>query len=124
MHARLPPSVLRESLTSARSNECCENNFLSSRLRSSALQWISGNLSTRLIRCTDQADIHERLSAAIALVKTLMPEVEVGILSTAEASFRCHGLEFARARLSAKPGDFRSTPEIVFGTGPSERVLD
>ena len=83
-----------------------------------------GNISTRLIRCTDQADIHERLSAAIALVKTLMPEVEVGILSTAEASFRCHGLEFARARLSAKPGDFRSTPEIVFGTGPSERVLD
>jgi hypothetical protein len=33
-------------------------------------------------------------------------------------------LEFARARLSAQPGNFRSVPEIVFGAGPSERVLE
>src|SRR6266404_4134791 len=53
-----------------------------------------------------------------------MPEVEVGVISPAEISFRCHGLEFARSRLTAKPGDFRSAPEIVFGAGPAERVLD
>ena len=53
-----------------------------------------------------------------------MPEVEVGVISPAEISFRCHGLEFARSRLSAKPGDFRSVPEIIFGAGPAERVLD
>ncbi len=83
-----------------------------------------GNISTRLIRCHDEKEIRTRFSAQIALVKTLMPEIEVGILSPAEVSFRCHGLEFARARLSAKPGNFRSGPEIVFGTGPGERVLD
>ena len=60
----------------------------------------------------------------MALVKALMPEVEVGIVSPAEVAFRCHGLEFARARLSAKPGNFRSEPEIVFGAGPGEHVLD
>jgi len=83
-----------------------------------------GNISTRLVHCPDETQIHTRFSAPVALVKTLMPEVEVGIPSPAEVSFRCHGLEFARARLSAKPGDFRSAPEIVFGTGPGERVLD
>jgi hypothetical protein len=83
-----------------------------------------GNISTRLVRCPDETEIYERFSAPIALVKTLMPEVEIGIVSSVEVSFRWHGLEFARARLSAKPGDFRSAPEIVFGTGPGERVLD
>jgi len=83
-----------------------------------------GNISTRLVHCPDESEIHARFSAPVALVKTLMPEVEVGIVSPAEVSFRCHGLEFARARLSAKPGNFRSAPEIVFGAGPSERVLD
>jgi hypothetical protein len=83
-----------------------------------------GNISTRLVRCADETDLHVRFSAPIALIRTLMPEVEVGVLSTAEVSFRCHGLEFARARLSAKPGQFLSEPEIVFGVGSSERVLD
>lgn len=83
-----------------------------------------GNVCTRLVHCLDETEVHARFSAPIALVKTLMPEVEVGNISTAEISFRCHGLEFARARLSAKPGDFHSSPEIVFGAGPAERVLD
>ena len=83
-----------------------------------------GNISTRLVHCPDETEIYERFSAPIALVKTLMPEVEIGIASSAEVSFRCRGLEFARARLSAKPGDFGSGPEIVFGTGPGERALD
>ncbi len=83
-----------------------------------------GNVLTRLVRCTNDADVQARFAEPIALIRTLMPEAEVGVISPAEISFRCHGLEFARARLSAKPGDFRSTPEIVFGTGPAERVLD
>ncbi len=83
-----------------------------------------GNVSTRLVRCPDDADIQARFAEPVALVQTLMPEAEVGVISPAEISFRCHGLEFARSRLSAKPGDFRSVPEIVFGAGPAERVLD
>src|SRR5207248_6564992 len=83
-----------------------------------------GNVSTRLVRCPEETEVLARFAASIALVKTLMPEVEVGTVSTAEISFRCHGLEFARARLTAKPASFRSEPEIVFGAGPGERVLD
>jgi hypothetical protein len=83
-----------------------------------------GNISTRLVRCPEETEIVARFASPVALVKGLMPEAEVGMVSMAEVSFRCHGLEFARARLSAKPGSFRSEPEIVFGTGPGERVLD
>jgi hypothetical protein len=83
-----------------------------------------GNVSTRLVRCPQEAEALARFAAPVALVKTLMPEVEVGIVSPAEISFRCHGLEFARSRFLAKPGNFHSEPEIVFGAGPGERVLD
>lgn len=83
-----------------------------------------GNVSTRLVRCLEDTEILARFAAPVALIKALMPEAEVGMVSPAEVSFRCHGLEFARARLSAKPGNFRSEPEIVFGAGPGERVLD
>lgn len=83
-----------------------------------------GNISTRLIRCPDESDVYARFAGPIALVKTLISKVEVGILSCAEIAFRHHGLEFARARLSAEPGQFRSEPEIVFGIGAAERVLD
>jgi hypothetical protein len=83
-----------------------------------------GNVSTRLVRCPDETEILARFAAPVALVEALMPEVEVGVVSPAEVSFRCHGLEFARARLTGKPAGFRSEPEIVFGAGPGERVLD
>jgi hypothetical protein len=83
-----------------------------------------GNVSTRLVRCPDETEILARFAAPVALVEALMPEVEVGVVSPAEVSFRCHGLEFARARLTAKTAGFRSEPEIVFGAGPGERVLD
>jgi hypothetical protein len=83
-----------------------------------------GNVSTRLVRCPDETEILARFAVPVAVVKALMPEVEVGTVSAAEISFRCHGLEFARARLTAKPASFRSEPEIVFGAGPGERVLD
>ena len=39
-------------------------------------------------------------------------------------AFRWRGLEFARARLGAEPGTFRSTQEIVFGVGAEERILE
>jgi hypothetical protein len=83
-----------------------------------------GNISTRLTRCSDELDLQTRFAEPIALIRSLMPETEVGSVSAAEVSFRCHGLEFARARLTAAPGRFRSIPEIVFGVGPEERVLD
>lgn len=83
-----------------------------------------GNVSTRLVRCPEETEILARFAAAVALVKALIPEVEVGVVPPAEVSFRCHGLEFARARLNAKTAGFRSEPEIVFGAGPGERVLD
>ena len=84
----------------------------------------NGNISTRLIRCADESEIEGRFAEPIALVRTLMPEAETAHLSSAEVAFRCHGLEFARARLTAKPGNFRSEPEIVFGLDAEERVLD
>lgn len=55
------------------------------------------------MRCYDEADAHERFADAIALVQALMPEVEISVLSQTEISFRCYGLEFTRARLSANP---------------------
>jgi hypothetical protein len=53
-----------------------------------------------------------------------MPEAEVATLSAGEIAFRCHGLEFAKARLTHEPRSFRSTTEIVFGLGAEERTLD
>lgn len=82
-----------------------------------------GNISTRLLRYVEEHEIYARFSSAIALVKTIMSEVEVAALSSAEVAFRRYGLEFARARLSAKPGEFNSATEIVFGAGARERVL-
>jgi hypothetical protein len=52
-----------------------------------------------------------------------MAEAEITVLSAGEIAFRCHGLEFARARLAHQPGSLRSVPEIVFGVGAAERVL-
>lgn len=83
-----------------------------------------GNIATRLVRCCDDADTQARFGGPIALVRGMMAEVDVAVLSPVEIGFRCHGLEFARARLSAEPGKFNSVPELVFGSGPAQRVLD
>ena len=82
-----------------------------------------GNVSTRLVRCSDEDEIHTRFGGPISLVRGLMSEVEIAAITPAEISFRCHGLEFARARLS-EPGQSLSVPELVFGAGPCERILD
>jgi hypothetical protein len=46
------------------------------------------------------------------------------VLSPALISFRCHGLEFAQARIAHDPRTFQSAQEIAFGVGPEERVLN
>ncbi len=83
-----------------------------------------GNLETRLVQWADPASVRRRFGDSVARVHQMMPEAEVVALSAGELAFRCHGLEFARARLAHEPGSFRSTSEIVFGLGAEERVLD
>jgi len=82
-----------------------------------------GNIQTRLVQRTDEAATQERFANAIHYVRQLMPETEVAILSPAEIAFRCHGLEFARARLAHQGDSLRPRPEIVFGVGAGERAL-
>jgi len=82
-----------------------------------------GNVRTRLVHCADGAAAGERFREAIDQVRELMPEAEIAVVSAAEIAFRCHGLEFARARVAHQPGSLRSVPEIVFGVGAAERVL-
>jgi hypothetical protein len=82
-----------------------------------------GNIRTRLLHWTDEAEAGERFAEAIRQVRELMPEAETAVISPAEIAFRCHGLEFAKARLAHHLGSLRSTPEIVFGVGADERVL-
>jgi hypothetical protein len=82
-----------------------------------------GNLATRLVHSTNESATLARFAPAISQVRKLMSEAEVAILSPAEIAFRCHGLEFARARLAHEPGSFQSTPEIVFGVGAQETIL-
>ena len=82
-----------------------------------------GNVATRLVHSTDELAAQERFAAAILRVHDLMPEAEIATLSPAEIVFRCHGLEFARARLAHQPGSFHSTSELVFGVGAQERIL-
>ncbi len=82
-----------------------------------------GNVRTRLVHWTDEAEAMERFAEAIGRIRELMPEAEVAVISPAEIAFRCHGLEFAKARLAHHLGSLRSTPEVVFGVGADERVL-
>jgi hypothetical protein len=82
-----------------------------------------GNVDTRLVHATDETAAYERFAQAIGQIRELMTEVQIAVLSSAEIAFRCHGLEFARARLTHEPGSFCSTTEVVFGIGPEERVL-
>ena len=82
-----------------------------------------GNVRTRLVHWTDEAQARERFAAAINRVLELMPEAEMAIVSPAEIAFRCNGLAFAKARLTHQPGTLCPTAEIVFGVGADERVL-
>ncbi|HSS99475.1 MAG TPA: hypothetical protein VLK33_20710, partial [Terriglobales bacterium] len=83
-----------------------------------------GNLRTRLVHYADLNSVRNRFAPEIARTLDLMPEAEVAVLSAGEIAFRCHGLEFAKARLACQPGSFRNNTEIVFGLGAEERSLD
>jgi len=83
-----------------------------------------GNIATRLVRCLDEIDLQSRFAEPLELVRSLMPEAKTSAVSSAEMSFRYHGLEFAQARLSANGGAFHNKCELVFGIGTEERVLD
>lgn len=83
-----------------------------------------GNLATRLVQATDEDATRARFAASTARIREILPEVQVVALSAGSVSFRCHGLEFAQARISHDPRNFESTEEIAFGLGLEERVLD
>lgn len=82
-----------------------------------------GNVATRLVHVPDESAARERFASAIDQIQGLISEVEVAIVSPAEIAFRCHGLEFARARIAHEPGSFRSKTEVVFGLGAQETIL-
>jgi hypothetical protein len=82
-----------------------------------------GNVATRLVHSPNEAATYERFRESIQRIKEQMSEAEIAVLSPAEIAFRCHGLEFARARLAHDPDSFQSTTEIVFGLGAAEKIL-
>jgi hypothetical protein len=86
-----------------------------------------GNIATRLTPFVDPAAAREKFTGAIKTVLELLgaeraPATELNLLSVNELGFRLHGLEFARARLLPTSGS--RAPEIVFGTGANETLLD
>jgi hypothetical protein len=83
-----------------------------------------GNLATRLVHSIDEGLARERFTDSIARIRAILPQSEVVVLSPALISFRCHGLEFAQARIAHDPRTFQSAQEIAFGVGPEERVLN
>ncbi len=82
-----------------------------------------GNLATRLVHSIDTAASRIRFAQSVARIRQILPLAEVVALSTAEISFRCHGLEFAQARMAHDPLTFQSNEEVIFGVGAEERVL-
>ncbi len=101
--------------------------------RSEAVEEISardaGNFSTRLVQAPDYARARERFAQEIELVRRILPAVEVEIVSAAEVSFRCHGLEFARAAVREVTSSFRTEPQLLFtdfegASGAAEAVVN
>ncbi|HEY6970401.1 MAG TPA: hypothetical protein VJA94_14425 [Candidatus Angelobacter sp.] len=81
------------------------------------------DLESYLQRRPDPAKAHSQFADIIARVKAIAPNAEVAVSSPAEISFRLNGLEFARARLTAQPGSFKTAQQIVFGAAGLEAVL-
>jgi hypothetical protein len=80
-----------------------------------------GNLDTRLARLSDDSITLERFADAIAQVRAVLPDADIEVLSPGEISFRCRGLEFARARMATE-SSFRGHPELFCGTGAHETL--
>jgi hypothetical protein len=83
----------------------------------------TGNINTRLVRCPDHEQTRSRFQTAISRVLAEVPNCDVAVLSPTEVSFRLHGLEFAKARLTNLPGSFEVTEEFVFGVGGFQAPL-
>lgn len=83
-----------------------------------------GNVRTRLVHHPDNETIFRRFGGPIALVRSIMSEAEIAVLSPVEIAFRRYGLEFARSRLTSAPGNFNGVPELLFGAGAGQRKLD
>jgi len=83
-----------------------------------------GNLATRMTRAVDEARALERFRGSINRIRGILPQTEIVVLSPAEVSFRCCGLEFAQARIAHDPRNFQLAEEIVFGVGAEARALD
>jgi len=88
-----------------------------------------GNLEIQLAHAFDPEAALERSAVAIDQMRSLLgPELlaqtEIRPRGATEVGFSLHGLEFARSRHRIAPGSFARKDEIVFGTGPSETLLD
>ena len=82
-----------------------------------------GNIPTRLVRCPDAVHVRERFAESAELISATVPEADAVVLSSAELSFRLHGLEFARACIANTGEGFTRCEEIIFGTGSHETLL-
>lgn len=83
-----------------------------------------GNIDTRLVRCPDPEQIRARFSGIVGKLLAMAPQADIASLSPTELSFRWHGLEFARARLSNAPGHFNIEEEVIFGPPGYETRLN
>jgi hypothetical protein len=84
-----------------------------------------GNIQTRLVRLPDAAQVRSRFAAIERKIMALAPQAEITVISATELSFRLHGLELARVRLTNAPATFQVAEEIIFGPpGYETRLSD
>lgn len=83
-----------------------------------------GNIDTRLVRCADSEQVRSRFSGIVGKILAMAPQADLAPLSPTQLSFRLHGLEFARARLSIVPGHFNIEEEVMFGPPGYETRLN
>jgi hypothetical protein len=83
-----------------------------------------GNINTRLVRCPDFSLVRSRFGNLVDKILALASQAELVPLSPSELSFRLHGLEFARARVTNSPGSFRVEEELIFGPPGYETRLN
>jgi hypothetical protein len=76
------------------------------------------------VHAVDEGSVRDRFADSIARIRSILPDFEIVVLSSALISFRWHGLEFAQARIAHDPQSFESKEEIAFGVGPEERVMN
>jgi len=83
-----------------------------------------GNIQTRLMRLPDAAQVRSRFAAIESKIMALAPQAELAVISATELSFRLHGLELARVRLTNAPGTLQVVEEVIFGPPGYETRLN